>query len=122
MTPTDLPTAFTAGHRRLLRMLDGIGLDVQAERGFGPYCVDAYCVEVHVAFEFDGPLHSRTRDVKRDRWLLEEAGLPVMRLTAGDVGGRHMEETEERMKAFVAEHADTLQERKERGRWLAVTR
>lgn len=118
MAELDLPTTLTAGHRRLLQVLTDLGLEVRAERAFGPYCVDVYCEEVHVAFEFDGPMHNRTQDEKRDRWLLEEAGLPVMRLTARDLGGRHLEETEQRMKSFIAEHAATVHERRRLGRWV----
>lgn len=75
----------TEGHLALTRLLEDLGYVVEEEREFSPYSVDCYVERLHVAFEFDGPHHSKRRDEKRDDRLMAWYALPVIRV---DVQGR----------------------------------
>ena len=66
--------------RQLYRILDEMGLSFIEEQEFPPYRVDAYCPELHVAFEADGPHHTRARDKRRDALLMKQYGLHVHRI------------------------------------------
>lgn len=111
-------TSVTNGHKRLMKLLVGLGLGVRIEQAFGPYQVDVYCEEAHVAFEFDGPMHSKEKDAKRDLWLLEQAGLPVLRIESWELmNAEKRQRTEQRVRSFIDEHAGTLEARRARGRW-----
>lgn len=63
--------------------------DVEFERPFGPYRVDAYLPEHHLAIEADGRYWHERRgleyDEKRDLHLLEAYGLIVVRLSELDL-------------------------------------
>lgn len=112
-------TVLTDGHRRLHNLLVGMGLQVEDERSCGRYVIDCYVPEVHLGFEFDGSnYHSsvlqRRRDEERDRAILAEAGLPLLRVTEREMrraGGR--EAVMERVRAFIEEHGDDVEERRE---------
>jgi len=48
---------------------------------FGKYVVDIYIPEFHLGVEVDSPYHTfKTRDKKRDEYLLEECFLPICRV------------------------------------------
>jgi very-short-patch-repair endonuclease len=74
----------TEGHQRLGKLLADLGFVPEDEVPFGPYTVDCYIESLHVAFEYDGPQHSVTRDKKRDAYLFARHGLPVIRVTEMD--------------------------------------
>ena len=68
--------------------------EVETEKRFGSYHVDAYLPPpYHIAFEADG-IYWHTlpgvleRDVRRDAWLLKHYDLPVVRLDEFDLGVR----------------------------------
>jgi very-short-patch-repair endonuclease len=54
----------------------------------GPYVLDFYCAKARLAVEIDGMSHDLgnrpQRDARRDAWL-EEGGVTVMRIAAGEV-------------------------------------
>jgi len=83
-TRSDAPTSGTEPHRRLALALEDLGLAVEIEVQVGPYRVDCYVRELHLAFEADGPLHdapaARRHDQVRDAWLRRTAALPVIRV------------------------------------------
>lgn len=59
------------------------------EQRFGMYFVDAYLANEHIAFEADGDywhnLRSDGYDIARDACLLEQFGLPVVRLRENEI-------------------------------------
>lgn len=84
-------TTGSKGHRALHRFLvEVMGFIVEDEYPAGPYSIDCYVEEVHAGFEYDGkdfhsPTKRRRRDEDRDRWILEELGIPIMRVTDEDL-------------------------------------
>ena len=75
-------TTRTKPHLQLLSLLEALGLEVEEEKSFPPYFVDAYLPGLHVAFEADGPTHQAKPDAKRDLRLLGKYALPVYRITS----------------------------------------
>ncbi len=84
MTGVYQPTEFTALQRRLTLTLERLGFYVEEEVPVGAYRLDCYVRELHMAFEADGPMHrgfsAQRRDRKRDAWIREVAGIPVIRV------------------------------------------
>lgn len=80
----DSKTTMTEGHMRLNKLLADFGFTSDDERPFGPYTVDCYVEQLHVAFEYDGPQHSLARDKKRDKYLFAQHGLVVVRVSEMD--------------------------------------
>ena len=64
------------------------GLPAFRQHPIGPYVLDFYCAKARLAIEIDGVSHDAggrpERDMLRDAWL-EERGVKVMRIAAGDV-------------------------------------
>lgn len=83
------PTELTAPHRVLHDIVREAGFEAEDEVGVGPYRVDIYIRELHVAVECDGPTHGGRRaheyDALRDAWLANQAGLPVLRVTTDEL-------------------------------------
>ena len=75
-------TTMTVPHRRLIELLEGCGFTVEVEVSFPPRWVDCYLPDHHVAFEADGPSHSREKDLTRDAHLMAYYALPVYHLTS----------------------------------------
>ena len=103
------PTTGTLPHRRLREYLDQIGFYVEDEVAVGPYHVDCYVRELHLAFEADGPHHSQKRDVARDAMILTRWALPTCRLRSvvlGDPGA-----SEALLRAFVDKWRDSVEDR-----------
>lgn len=120
LSNAEAPKAFTKPHRRMMHLLSELGLDVQAEVRVGRYRLDAFCEEVWLGFEADGRrAHAfrRESDEKRDRWLFEEAGIPILRLDEQVVRKVCWEETKTLVLEFIEQHTTSLEERKARGRW-----
>lgn len=65
---------------QLERIARDLGFAIENEREFAPYRVDVYVPELHVAFEADGPMHTKPRDAKRDAVLDEQYSLIVYRV------------------------------------------
>lgn len=80
LTEDDL-TIMTDAHRRVLRIVENMGLRVKDEEPFPPFQVDIYVPEFHAAIEADGPMHSPSKDFKRDVILLERYGLVVVHVS-----------------------------------------
>ena len=70
-------TSLTSIHQKLVVILKSIGFTVEIEVGFPPKSVDCYIPEYHIAFEADGPHHSKQKDLDRDAFLLTTYALPV---------------------------------------------
>lgn len=112
------PTRLTKGHVRLHDILVQIGLAVEDEVRFGKYKVDCYVPEIHMAFEYDGPLHFRPsqkrKDIQRDKELLEDFKLPIMRVVEKDF---QTEELIDRIMYFILKHSVDVEERKQGVTW-----
>jgi very-short-patch-repair endonuclease len=89
--PCRLPRSPTKLEGLLIHVILAEFPEVKPQRWFGRYRVDAYLPPpYHLAFEADGEYwhgspSQRKRDAKRDAWLLREFGLPVVRLTGGEI-------------------------------------
>jgi len=91
--PVQVIASPTSLEKKLLTVFLAEFPEVIPERQFGPYKVDAYLPPpYHLAFEADGEYwhqHVEERDPghdqRRDAYLLEKHGLPVIRLTGGDL-------------------------------------
>lgn len=70
----------TKPHLRLAEILASLGFRVLKEVNFGTFFIDCYTSEFHLGFEADGPYHSKGKDKKRDKFLLESFKLPILRL------------------------------------------
>ena len=79
---TGQKTTRTKPHLQLLDLLEKLGYEVEEEKSFPPYSVDAYLPGLHVAFEADGPTHQQKSDAKRDLRLMGKYALPVYRLSS----------------------------------------
>lgn len=64
------------------------GIKFRRQHPIGPFVLDFYCPASRLAIEVDGMAHEMgdnpERDARRDRWL-QEQGVHVLRLAAGDV-------------------------------------
>ena len=85
-------TTMTAPHRRLVELLELIGLQVEVEASFPPKFVDCYLPAYHVAFEADGPQHAGTKEVgvkdkARDDYLMGTYALPVVHVRSTELIG-----------------------------------
>lgn len=91
--PAQVITSPTSLEQTLLTVFLADFPEVIPGKQFGPYRVDAYLPPpYHIAFEADGEYwHQRVEerdpghDQRRDAYLLETYGLPVIRLTEGDL-------------------------------------
>jgi very-short-patch-repair endonuclease len=77
---------------------------------FGPYVLDFYCAKARLAIEIDGISHDMgdrpQRDIRRDAWL-EERGLTVIRIAAGDLRGSMDEAADAIMRMATEKSAAT---------------
>ena len=72
-------------HIRLVEILQASYYVVNSEVDFGPFKVDIYLPEHHLAIEVDGPHHGPKRDAKRDDYLREEFFLPTLHIKTDTV-------------------------------------
>lgn len=83
-TPTDAERALW----RLLRSRALEGYKFRRQHGAGPYVIDFYCVEAHLAVEADGAQHYTSDGLADDAVrtaYLEGLGMRVLRFTNRDV-------------------------------------
>ena len=106
-----------------MEMLGTMGLRVQGEFPVGRYRLDIFCEEIWCGFEADGlKAHAgpvrRRKDNTRDRWIFENAAIPVLRVEERALRRIVWQETEELVKVFIERFADDIKERKEKGQWV----
>lgn len=75
----------SAPHVRLVELMKRSYYTVLSEVDFGPYKVDIYLPEHHLAIEVDGPHHGVKREERRDSFLRSEFFLPILRIRTDDV-------------------------------------
>jgi very-short-patch-repair endonuclease len=77
-----LPIRYTKGQLALQKIIEKeIGLQTILEYPVGDYSLDIFLPELgDRAVEFDGPLHGKRRDAKRDQIILEQSGIKIMRV------------------------------------------
>ncbi len=117
----EIPTRETAPHLKLSRWLSDLGLQPWNEFPVGKYTVDVFLEEAWVAVEFDGYLFHRgdskhRRDRARDAWILERAGIPILRVSDDELD--RLDDLQTRLEVFLTEHADTYEERRKLGEWV----
>lgn len=96
-------------HRKFLDMLEEAGFACSNEHSIPPYySLDIYLKDYHVAVEIDGPHHSRPRDAKRDRIMLEVWGIPTFRVSIKSLTAEKVLEVYEFAESFL----DSFTERK----------
>lgn len=104
-------------------MLD-LGLRSVDEQQVGKYSIDCFVEECWLGFEADGRrTHAgkkkRERDAARDAWILEHAGIPILRIP-----NKKLEKlatrplTQEEIMVFVEEWNDSAEDRRQKGLWI----
>ena len=115
---TATPTALTKPHLEVHSLLVDLGFLVADEFKVGRYTLDMYIKEVHLGFEFDGPLHEMPKqqrhDKLRDYWLLHEAGIPIFRVDATLLKNKNQLKID--LLDFIETHSLTSEER--RSKWV----
>lgn len=84
---SDVEFELSGPHRKLVDILQKSYYTVRSEVQFGPYTVDIYLPEHHVAIEVDGPHHGKKREAHRDSYLMEKWSLPVLRVKVSSIVG-----------------------------------
>lgn len=118
------PTSLTAGHRILSDILFDLGLRSVDEQKVGVYSIDCFVEECWLGFEADGRRthagkRKRERDSNRDAWILEHAGIPILRIPNKKIERvRDRETTKKEIMIFVDEWNDSAEERRIKGTWI----
>lgn len=112
-TRSSTPTTLTVIHKNLHATLWGLGFDVEDEYHVGPYSLDCYLEELHLGFEADGQkYHKAAKDAVRDAWILENSGIPILRIKDYDLKRSNDPETVKMIEAFIDEYGVDVKERK----------
>jgi len=101
-------TTNTNGQLKLEKWIRELGFITELEKEFPPYWADIYLQEVHVAVEYDGAQHWKKKDRKKDKHLMDEYLLPVLRISQLSP----KEKIVENIRNFIEEHIETKSERK----------
>lgn len=106
-----------------MAMLAELGLQVRSQVPVGRYRLDVFVEEVWLAFEADGVrAHAgavrKAKDEERDRWVYENAGIPVLRISELLLRRHCWEETKADLKAFVEVWGPSAPKRRENGEWI----
>jgi hypothetical protein len=116
-------TTLTQPHRRLLKLLKELGLEVTVEVRVERYSLDCFAEEVWCGFEADGwrthaGLKKRARDAVRDRWIFDNARIPVLRVDENALRPAVWPETKKLVMEFIERYSQDVEQRKEQGRWV----
>ena len=107
----------TKPHQRLASLLRIMGFDVENEFKVGRYRLDIYVRELHLGFECDGKRYhagvaKSKRDKARDEWILEHAGIHIMRIQADAIQWRLWEDLKPQIAQFIDEYAGDIEARR----------
>ena len=116
----DSPTFLSDLHKKAVKLIEIIGVELIEEVDFPPYRVDCYLPDYHIAVEIDGPQHTKPADLKRDLFLMREYKLPVLHITEPELKNKiYFRET---LLYFIEDWNKTVEERwefcKMRTPWL----
>lgn len=104
-----VPTTMTKPHRLMHSLLVTMGFDVEDEVKVGKYSLDCYIRQLHMGFECDGKrvhagVKKQQKDRARDRWIMEHAGIPIMRIQADALQWQLWEQLKPLITDFIEEH------------------
>lgn len=101
----------TENHKELIRILNRLGLEIDVEVQVRQYSLDCYCYNLHVGFEADTKTtHMKGRDRKRDKWIMDNYQIPILRIDVGEHKDRRALEV--KVLEFIEKWADTAEERR----------
>ena len=83
---------FLGNENKLKRILESMGFEVARDYSISGNIVSIFLPQEKVGFEFDGPMHFRKRDAGRDKRILEESGIKIMRITEKDLHDKDLQE------------------------------
>jgi len=91
---------------KLMKMIEDLGLDVVEEYPVGPYKIDIYCHTFKLGFEADGKFyHGWKRDERRDKWILDNFGIPILRIKDTEIlDSKKVEATRNKILEFIHEN------------------
>jgi very-short-patch-repair endonuclease len=101
-------------HKRIEKVLDEIGLNYESEYSLPPFTIDIMLPEYWLGIEIDGPYHTKSKDQKRDKYLLEHYGLYLLRFRNKDRQSK--EEIEAAVLDIIDQHYQDVDIRKKT--WL----
>lgn len=83
-------TSLTGIHRKVMSLLDNLHEDYVIEKEFGPYSADIYLPSRKIVIEADGNKWHGGKagcdhDRERDRYIMENFGVPVYRMLGTDI-------------------------------------
>ena len=70
-------------HRTLCSWLSQLGIAYVEEYSVEPYSLDIFIPEINLGVEIDGPSHSPKKDALRDKKILEEYEVKIIRIPVG---------------------------------------
>lgn len=118
-------TTLTKPHKLLHSLLRTMGFEVEDEVQVGRYSLDCFVREVWCGFECDGKRYHAgiakgKKDRERDRWVYEQAGIPILRIQADALQWRLWEDLKPQITEFIERYAEDWTERCDKGRSLGV--
>jgi very-short-patch-repair endonuclease len=89
----------TKAQLKVASIINDLGFEVTEEKECSPYFVDIYIPEINLGVEVDGKgWHiSKKMDKKRDLYIYENYGIPIIRVQVG----QKKEEIEKKIMEFV---------------------
>lgn len=115
----------TKPHKLMHSLLRQMGFEVIDEQQVGRFSLDCYVPEVHCGFECDGKrfhagVKKSRRDRDRDEWIFDNAGIPILRIQADALQWKLWATLEPQIIDFIDRFADTIEERRTKGKDLGI--
>jgi very-short-patch-repair endonuclease len=101
-------TEYTAGQMIINSYVKELGFSSDLEVEFPPYRVDIYVMSLHAVVEYDGNHTFKSKDKRRDKFLMERYSLSVLRLTEF----RPKEDVKSKLIFFFRDCAKKIEETK----------
>ena len=70
-------------HRKLVEWISALGILYMEEYEVGNYNLDIYLQELNLGVEVDGPQHNRKKDEIRDKNIMKNWGISIVRIKVG---------------------------------------
>jgi len=81
MQQIEYPTRFTKGQLKIDKILKEAGFFTEMEYPVGSYRLDIFLPSFDIGIEYDGIMHWKKRDEKRDAFIKKEAKIDIIRIT-----------------------------------------